>query len=74
MAGIVSSSRDEGLEKRKREIILGAGSGRKVSGSSFNNQLLWPHLEIYRDRLWGGYVQESTQKAHNHGLGSACIQ
>lgn len=53
---------------------MGVGSGREVSVSSLNNQTLLP---IPRD-LWrevgGEYVQDSRQKAGDHGLGSACIQ
>lgn len=48
------------MEKRKGEIILGAGNGREVSGSSLKNQPLWRFIE--RDWGWvhAGEQAEST--------------
>lgn len=60
--GWAKLSRDEVLEKRKGEIILGAGSGREVSGSSLKNQPLWPHIEIYWERLRVGACRRAGRE------------
>ena len=47
-----------------------------MAGSNLNNAPIFSqdgHLEFYREEIWGS-MQESRERACDHGWGSECVQ